>query len=327
MSKIYEYKGFIPQNIAPKGAKNITFFNGNGEKVYTCALGKMTHPTGTKLYSFGLISDTHIQSSAVYSDRLNAAMEWFNQQGVALVCHAGDITNHGFYNSDGTTDLTQFAEYKRICELYPDVPIYALCGNHDSYFTPITNNLTALETYTGKGLYYYVEYNNDIFAFIGQPANTVAMNETEISWLEDLLEANTAKRCFVFIHPYISDDSGNSNNVYGNALLPTTSAITTRLKTALTNHGGAVLFHGHTHFKPHLQETDETTTYTEKNGFPSVHIPSLAVPADVVDGERVQSTTESYGYIADVYNSCIVLRGRDFVNNQWLPIATLKISY
>lgn len=327
MSK-YEYTHFIPQNIAPNGAQKIGVYDANGKRICGIPLGRLTPPTGTKRYTFGLISDTHLQpvSSALESTRLETAMAWFEEQGAAFVCHSGDITNHGFYNGDGSTDLLQFADHKRIRELYPNLPIYAACGNHDSYFTPITENLTELQLYTGYGLYYSVEHDNDLFIFIGQPSSGSPMNEEELAWLEGLLNTNADKRCFVFIHPYISDDSGNTLNAYGNALLPQTSNTTKRLKTALTNHGKCVIFHGHSHFRQAEQEKDKTTNYTNKNGFHSVHVPSLAAPAYVVDGERTQTTAESYGYLVEVYDDCIVLRGRDFVRNKWSGIGTFKIE-
>ena len=328
MSK-YKYTHFIPENIAPYEAKKIGVYDANGKHICGIPLGRLTPPTDTKRYSFGLISDTHLQpvSSALASSRLETAMAWFEAQGVAFVCNAGDITNHGFQNSDGSTDLLQFADYKRICDLYQNLPVYAVCGNHDSYFTPITNNLTELQTYTGHGLYFSVTYGNDLYIFVGQPSSTVAMNEEELSWLEGMLTTNADKRCFVFIHPYISGDSGNTLNAYGNALLPQTSSTTTRLKVALTNHGKSVLFHGHTHFRQTEQEQDETTNYTDNTGFPSVHVPSLAAPAFVnADGEREQTAAESYGYLVDVFDAYIVLRGWDFGNNQWLSIGTFKID-
>lgn len=327
MSK-YEYTHFIPQNIAPYEAQKIGVYNASGQRICGISLGRLTLPTMTKRYSFGLISDTHLQpgTSTIYADRLETAMARFAEQSAAFVCNSGDITNHGFANSDGTTDLTQFADYKRICDLYPDMPMYAVCGNHDSYFSAITNHLTELETYTGHGLYYSIEYDNDMFIFIGQPSSGSPMNEEELSWLENLLTVYANKRCFVFIHPYISDDCGNTLNTYGNALLPTTSSITQRLKTALSTHGKSVIFHGHSHFRQAEQTVDKTTNYTDKNGFHSVHVPSLSAPAYVADGERTQTTAESYGYLVDVYEDCIVLRGIDFVKNQWLSIGTFKIS-
>lgn len=325
----YKYTHFIPQNIAPYGAKKLGVYDANGNCILTFPLGRLTPPTGTKRYSFGLISDTHLQptSSSVHSGRFTTAMDWFDEQGAAFVCHSGDITNHGFQNSDGSEDLLQFADYKKICDLYPHLPVYAVCGNHDSYFTAITNNLTELEIYTGNGLYYSIAYDGDMFIFIGQPSSGSPMNEEELVWLEGILSDNADKRCFVFIHPYISSDSGNTLDTYGNALLPASSSITTRLKTALTTHGRCVIFHGHSHFKQSMQELDETTNYTDKNGFHSIHVTSLAAPAFVNTlGSREQTTAESYGYLVDVYDTCIVLRGWDFVNSQWLSIGTFKIA-
>jgi predicted phosphodiesterase len=325
----YEYKHFIPQNVAPYEAKKIGVYDASGKRICGIPLGRLTPPQGMKHYSFGLVSDTHLQpvSSNTASNRLENAMAWFESQGASFVCNSGDITNHGFKNSDGTTDLLQFADYKRIRDLYPNMPIYAACGNHDNYFTPITENLTELQTYTGHGLYFSVPYGNDLFVFIGQPTNSTPMNEEELSWLENLLITNADKRCFVFIHPYISDDCGNTLNTYGNALLPQTSSVTKRLKAALISHGKCIIFHGHSHFMQSEQKKDETTNYTNKNGFHSVHVPSLAAPAYVnTSGSREQTTEESYGYLVDVYDDCIVLNGMDLINNEYVPLGVYKID-
>lgn len=323
----YEYTHLIPQNVAPSGVNKIGVYK-DGKKIFSIPVGRLTPPEGEKLYSFGLISDTHLApaSYGVAEGRFDAALTWFEGQGAAFVCHAGDITNHGLQNSDGTADLQQFAEFKKICDQHPNLPVYAVCGNHDSYFSPITNNLTELEEYTGHGLYYTITYQSDLFVFIGQPSSGSPMNEDELTWLESLVVRNADKRCFVFIHPYISSDSGNTLNIYGNALLPASSTITARLKTALISHGKSVIFHGHSHFMQSMQELDETTNYTNKNGFHSVHVPSVGFPAYVANGSRTQSTTESYGYLVDVYDGYIMLRGIDFVNDKWSAHGTYKID-
>ena len=319
----YEYTHFIPQNVAPYDAKKIGVYDESGNRICGIPLGRLTPPTGTRRYSFGIVSDTHLQpaSSTLASSRLETAMSWFEAQGAAFVCNSGDITNHGFRNSDGTTDLLQFADYKRIRELHPNLPIYAACGNHDSYFAPITENLTELQTYTGHGLYFSVQHENDLFIFIGQPEGHTAMNDEEYQWLVSTLEASNGKRCFVFVHPFFSNDSGNTLGAYSGNLLDSRPA----LKTLLSQHN-TILFHGHSHFRQTEQEQDKTTNYTNKNGFHSVHVPSLAAPAYVVNGSRTQTTEESYGYLVDVFDSCIVLRGWDFVNSKWLPIGTFKIE-
>lgn len=70
----YIYNHLIPQNTAPKGAKNIGVYDSNGEKVFTIPLGRMTPPTGTKRYSFGLVSDTHVcPRSGCWCNRIGKA--------------------------------------------------------------------------------------------------------------------------------------------------------------------------------------------------------------------------------------------------------------
>ena len=87
---------------------------------------------------------------------------------------------------------------------------------------------------------------------------------------------------------------------------------------------------GHSHSRFSLQEEDKAANYSDKNGYRSVHIPSLAVPRDVVDGTRTDVYAESEGYVVDVYDDYIILNGRDFIDNDAdghiLPIATYKID-
>jgi hypothetical protein len=80
----------------------------------------------------------------------------------------------------------------------------------------------------------------------------------------------------------------------------------------------------------YLQEVDEKANYSSEVGYRSVHIPSLSVPRDVVDGTTNYIYAESEGYIIDVYDDYIVLNGRDFIDNDKdghiIPIATYKID-
>lgn len=89
-----------------------------------------------------------------------------------------------------------------------------------------------------------------------------------------------------------------------------------------------ILFHGHSHMKFQCQELDKTTNYAEKNGFKSVHIPSLGVPreVDTVNKKSVDDRTASQGYIIDVYDDCIVLNGWDFINGEYTPLGVFKID-
>lgn len=345
-----KFDKLIEQNIAPKGAKMIGVYDSNGERMCGIPLGKLTPRRDNPLYSFGLISDTHIQCNSnvaeLFSSKLDNALTFFEEQGASFVCHAGDVTNRGFIDGNGVFASDQFAEHKRICDLH-NIPVYVVAGNHDSYthggkyedIAPITNYIAELEQFTGNGLYYSKEEQGDLFIFIGQPKMTLPMNSEEITWFESLLSENKGKRCFVFVHPFLKDDSGNPKDAYESYLFETTAAefvgIKQRFLNALIGHGNCYLFHGHSHFAPACQIEDKSTNYTNKNGFHSIHVPSLSSPANINEGgERVGNTASSFGYLVDVYEDCIVLRARDFgiyIGNSmpefptWHAIATYKI--
>lgn len=331
---MYVYRHFIPENIAPKDATKIGVYDASGKRIVNIPIGRLTPPTGTIRYSFGLISDTHIcpeaNVGAIVSARLDSALTWFEEQGVVFVAHCGDIVNFGFEHPEGTYNPTQYEEYKRICDLHPNLPVYAVAGNHDQ---PVADYMDEYKVYNGHDLRFTVEHNGDVFIFMGMPkVSTLYVDGSvlpvpELAWLQNQLGENADKRCFVFFHPYIVGDSGNTLNANPNDLLPESGYVTNLIKNALINHGRAVLFHGHAHFMPSMQEVDKLTNYTDKNGFPSVHIPSLGWAAYVDDtGAMVKDTNEGFGCLVDVYDDCIVINGRDFVRNEWSSLGVYKIN-
>lgn len=330
----YKYKHFIPQNTAPFGAKSIGVYNENGEKVYTIPLGRLTPTTKEKLYSFGLVSDVHIQPynasiGGIISTKLENALRWFEQQGTSFVCIPGDFVNRGFVNSSGTFVTDEFEEYKRICDLFPNLLVYESCGNHESYNENITERLTELKYYTGADLCYAITQGNDLFIFVGQPSGSVVMSDDDFQWLSETLETNSDKRCFVFVHSYIEEDSGDAKDLRENSIFDYWGTTKTNaFKELLNQYKNVILFHGHSHIKLEYQAIDKCANYTQKNGFKSVHIPSLGRPRDI---DLSSSTTpyidsEGQGYLVDVYEDCIVLNGMDLVNNKYVPLGVYKID-
>jgi hypothetical protein len=164
-----------------------------------------------------------------------------------------------------------------------------------------------------------------------QPTEFVSVEE--LQWLYETLETNRNKRCFVFHHVFPSEHNvGNPNNFY-TGVLPWQTAdngIGQAFINLLKHYKNTILFHGHSHSRFDLQEEDKTANYSDKNGYRSVHISSLAVPRDIVNGIRTDVYAESEGYVVDVYDDYIILNGRDFIDNDAdghiLPIATYKID-
>lgn len=325
----YKYSGFIPENIAPKGAKKIIVYDSSGNRIGNIPLGHLTRPTGTKLYSFGLMSDLHCAgNNSTEGTKLDNAMTYFEEQGCLFCCHSGDMTNIGFwYNADDTEIyLPQMAEYKSVREKHPNLPLYGCCGNHESYNKTITNNLTELEEYTGFTMYYSITQGDDVFIFLSQPTGNTPMSDDALLWLETTLEENKNKRCFMFVHPFVSDsDSGNPYGVYGNKIFDWWGNKTTTFINLLNHYKNTVLFHGHSHMHFDMQEEVENAIYSEVLGFRSVHVPSISWNRMIVDGASV-NVGGCYGYLVDVYENYIILNGLDLLTNGVVPLGTYKID-
>lgn len=344
---MYQYRHFIKQNTAPPGTKVIGVYNASGKRVCTIPLGGLTPPTKEKLYSFGLVSDIHLfhkLTSWNGNTKFDNALTYFEDYGCEMCIVSGDLTQSGFYlrtdDNDPSTqslDEQQFQKYKEICDKHT-IPVYELCGNHESYYgMAVSENLTKLQTYTGKNvLSYTVTQGNDLFILCGQPEDIIVMSDEDFTWLGTTLEANKDKRCFVFIHSNIDDnveggveDSGNpafarENSIFGYW----GSAKTASFINLMQQYPNAILFHGHSHIKFEAQEFDKDANYSTENGFKSVHVPSLGVPRDVdtVNKVSVDDRSASQGYIVDVYDDCVVLHGWDFIGNKPVPLGTYKIE-
>ena len=329
----YKYKHFIPQNIAPKGAECFIVYDGDGKEVCTIPLGRMTPPTNGKLYSFALLSDIHLYKGETAwkgNAKFDNALTYLDSTDCVFCAHCGDITQTGLYDEGDKTTLvpTQFAKYKEICDKHT-IPVYGLCGNHENYVNPITNNLTELRYYTGTDLYYTIEQGSDLFIFIGQPSYKEVMSDDALQWLEETLAVNQDRRCFVFIHSYIEEDSGDAVDYRENSVFDDWGVTKTNaFMDIMRQYQNAILFHGHSHMKFECQEYDDNANYTERNGFKSLHVPSVGKPRDInlTTGETPEDNSGSQGYIVDVYDDCIVLNGIDLINNIPVPLGVYKID-
>jgi hypothetical protein len=90
----------------------------------------------------------------------------------------------------------------------------------------------------------------------------------------------------------------------------------------MEHYKNVIWFHGHSHMKYDCQEDCSYANYDNFFGCKSIHIPSLAVPRDYINGEYAYMYAKSEGSVVDLYQNHIVLRGRDFVVEKFLPIAT-----
>lgn len=310
------YNNFIAQNIGTVGANKIGVYTNNGTRIGFIQIKQLAPPDiKQKLYSFGAISDIHLTYETA-NDDFQRALTYFNEvEDVAFTCIAGDLT------SSGTEEQLQI--YKDYVSTYSaDTPVYAVSGNHDAYNSKVAS---LMEPYTGHPIYYSFEYNDDVFIMCGiYTSNTGTLFTTEeLQWLYETLEANRNKRCFVFHHVRPQDGSGNAYGIYSFDIWGGTEQIV--FESLMTHYKNAHQFHGHSHLKFYLQYGSDMANIDHIFGGWSIHIPSLAVPRDgdaAGASSRKEVYADSEGYVIDVYENGIHLRGRDFVKGEFLPIAS-----
>ena len=326
-----KYRDFIPQNVAPREVKRIGIYDAEGKRVGTVPLGGLAFPeAGEKLYSFGALSDVHIGYDTAIGD-FQRALSYLTD--VDFICICGDLTGDG---SDG-----QLAQYKALADT-ASVPVYAIAGNHEGVVAGIESRI---ESYTGHPLYYSFEHGGDVFVMVGtlggeQYSGGVVFADGELQWLQETLEANRNKRCFVFQHifagvarlvsgSYITDAvCGNAKGLYTNWCWHDTAECQT-FEALMKQYPNVIWFHGHSHLRYSLQKYGQLyANYSEAEGYKEVHIPSLAVPRGDTDGDGKADTIYegSEGCIVDVYEHGIHIQGRDFVAGAFLPVASYWID-
>lgn len=173
---------------------------------------------------------------------------------------------------------------------------------------------------------------DDVFIMFGQPTPTANSTwNTQIDWLESTLEKNKDKRCFVFEHLTLNNDSGNPENVHNAYWL----GLEDRLVSILRKYKNTILFHGHSHMQFQEQLKVTYSNYSTERGFKSVHIPSTAYTRHMVDqngdgvwnsGDKDNINDGAQGYICDVYENYIVLKGYDFQYDKYILIAQYCID-
>lgn len=314
----------IPQNIALSNARKLAIYNGN-TKVCDVPLGHLELPSvGEKLYSFGAVSDIHLQYNTAQED-FQKALTYLNEtEDVAFTCVCGDLTQ--------TASEETLSVFKQYVDTYSaDTPVYAIAGNHEAY--KILDDGTwgshdeatvrsLIQTYTGHPLYYSFTHGNDVFIMVGVCQDYADFGIGGLQWLYETLEANRNKRCFVFQHIPPDDACGNPYVIYKNDIWNGTQSVV--FENLMKHYRNVVFFHGHRHMKFDLQTKTNLANIDDIYGRYSVHIPSLAATrTGNTDGTgRTELYAESEGYVVDVYENGIHLRGRDFVREKFLPIAS-----
>lgn len=312
-----KFTDLIPENVAPECAERIGIYKPRGLRLGSFPVGHLALPdVGEKLYSFGALSDVHISYDTALSD-FQTALTWLQDtEKVSFNCICGDLT---VYNRDD-----EWGDYAACVAQYSaGTPVYPVAGNHDCYGSGMTD--ARFRQYTGQDTFYTFTQGEDVFIMLSQIAWPSASGGVQpfgaagLQRLYETLEENRNRRCFVFQHNFPWGGSGDPFGLYSsNAFWGTQGQVVYSL---MEHYPNALWFHGHSHQKFQVQRLHTKANYDFDRGCHSIHIPSLAMPVDVVNGSRVEEFEGSQGYVVDVYEHHVVLRGRNFAEGQFLPLA------
>ena len=329
----WTYSYFNDLNIAPPNATKIALLSNNqilSSVDLTNDFKFNTEAYGNKLYSVGLLSDIHIDgngdgnnsdSGNSQSDFRNA-LQYFNNKNVDFICICGDITYYG-YDAD-------YEAYKTLVNTYSNnIPIKAIRGNHECYVNG-SNNYDGRNTKFQENvndLYYEYIYNNDVYLFCGMygESSTTPLSDDEFIWLSNKLEEYKNRRVFLFVHYYYGD-VGNTNNIVS-IHRPIDHKTFTYL---ITKYKNVIYFSGHTHLAFDTQKYGKYNNIKQSGDIcHRVHIPSCAKPrisADGIKGSAQVYDAGSEGYLMEVYENGILLKGVNFETNKFLPIANYYLN-
>ena len=292
------------------GANKVT---GHDDSTLTDAVQRLCdgYEEGVPLYSFGAISDLHIQYETGLAD-FQRALTYLRSR-VPFTCVCGDLVSFA--------SAENMAQYKQYVDAYAGgMTLYECAGNHETYPSLDvggTLDEALWRSTTGKEPFYSFTHGGDVFLFLSLSTERTFASGG-LAWLESQLESNKGKRCFVFQHLHDpEDDAADPSRSYSGML---GSAEGQAFLAMMKRYKNAVWFHGHTH----LTFSTERYPVSEKMGYRSVHVPSLQGPRfydDATDslmdyyyddGSKVWGSLFAEGYIVDVYGDKIVLRGIDF---------------
>lgn len=297
------YNHFSNDNVALVGSRDIGVFR-DGEKVGRIPLGSLRQPNRMRrLYSFGIISDTHINQSGKPNANWNMgkAADFFESEtDVEFVCNCGDLVGDG-------TDETAWKAYKVDVDRIGK-PVYSIGGNHEQWIFDVVPSF--MKDYVGnQSVWFSKVVLDDVFFFLGtyEYINTSGgvqrFLRDDVLAIQKLLDDNRNKRCFVFHHvPITSEFEYNIFGEYTKGSLP---------MSLFKHYKNITVFSGHTHspFSKHM--TNKSANVNRNNGFRAVHVPALCDHCE--------------GYVVDVYEDGIHLRGMNFKTG-YIPIASYWVD-
>ncbi len=284
------------------------------------------------LSEFQVVSDIHI---AVADSHLAASnSKEINSQHLLDMCNdivevspnsdaliiAGDIANSG--------KEYEWQEALRLLSSVNGLPeIYFSLGNHDLYDGNGMGNYQTqvgyFKTYANvDSVYYEKEIDGFHHIFLGSESSVSSvdadLSDAQLEFLDErlsaIISAEPGKPVFVYLHQSLYDTIAGSFEGQGwDGVIQDA-----QLRAILKKYSEVCMFNGHSHWDMNTRGSMYVADEELPNIFNTASVAYLWTSYHIPTGEYLEG---SQGYYVYVYADKVVVLGRDFVSNQWIPSA------
>jgi hypothetical protein len=325
---------FSDSVIIPNGATRLLIYTENSstgelsEEFVSVDITNTIGSLGTPNGAFFAISDVHIGSkngAKHFKLMLNEAIKLYPNGAPIFV--AGDVTDNGYES-----------QYIQLTELFDEVmkqngadgskyPLFLAIGNHDypSAQTYFLSYATLPDGSHPTDTCYDFWLNGYHYIFLGGD-NASGLNATfteqTLAWLDETLAQcrDTSRPTFIFLHQPLY------NTVSGSLPGEGWHGVTNEdaFKAVVSKYPEVIMFNGHTHW-----ELNSAGNIFEGTDELPIHIFNCASVSYLWSGFNITTGEEMYGshgYAVELYDGKVVVKGRDFVNGEWISSAQYCIE-
>ncbi len=296
-------------------------------------------PNETPLYTYNVISDTHITTwDSSMNKYFDLALKDIKQN---------DPNSSGIFIDGDMVDSGLDENYAKFFSILDankaGLPnIYYAIGNHEfmettnvPYGHPMDGKLQKWLDNTKEPNIYYDQYiNGQHFIVMGSEQSVYDttyqdddcyISETQFNWLRQKLAETKNKKepIFLFLHQSMSNTVAGSIGIKGTdgaqgwyGMKPEQEE---ELRSILKGYPQVVLFNGHSHWV--LESKYEM--YDGKNTFASIFNTASAGSLWSDAGETIDG---SQGLYVEVYKDKVLVKGRSFSNGNWIPKAFFSVD-
>lgn len=314
---------FADNTLIPSGATKLFAYSDStaGESNIGAELAIPGLLVATPNVKFQVISDMHIQGDKnhIHNKHLEDAL----RDMITLSPDSDGLMTVGDNTENGLEE--QYQELERIFNLYgeqlPDT--YFVEGNHDVRWGDWSIRSALFEQYTKMDAKYYdVWIKGYQFIFLGTEKGLKDysyLSQTQLEWLENKLSesASSDKPVFIFHHQPLKNTVAGANESKNTSFYWYGVRQDKELKSILAKYPQSILFTGHTHWELGSMDTMYNAKYATM--FNTAATSYLWTDND-------EAKVGSQGYFVEVYDDKILVKGRDFLNNQWIENAQFEVS-